>query len=317
MYQRLRKIAAELALPAATKVLSISHSEKLCAVLGLADACVTAANYPEVDLLALPFGDGEFHCIVSDQVLSHIAGNPYQAFSESFRVVREGGLVVHTTSFINPLLACPSDYWRFSPLALRLLCNGLGTVIDADGWGNPYVWIAIALGHRFTPVPEDPEHPFHQLAVYNDPGCPIVTWLVARKKPAVENAIILDRRIWLAVLDAPAQVPCGAPFTVLLKLCNECESPLSSGYRNPVHVSYHWVDPEDGTLVHDGLRTALPFDVRPGETALVNARVLAPNSPGRYRLGLTLVQELVAWFEDACPDLPAIEMVEVVGRSEL
>jgi hypothetical protein len=315
MYQRLRKIATELALPAATKVLSISYSEKLCAVLGLADACITPANYPEVDLLALPFGDGEFHCIVSDQVLAHVSGDPYQAISESFRVIREGGLVVHTTCFINPVNGA-TDYWRFTPDALRLLCVEHGAVLEADGWGNPYAWIAIALGQRFTPVPEDPQHPFHQLAVYNDAGCPIVTWVVARKKPSVENVVILDRRIRLTVLDGPAQVPCGAPFTVLLKLCNECEAPLSSGYRNPVHVSYRWMNWEGGTLVQDGLRTALPFDVRPGETASVNARVLAPDSGGRYRLGLTLVQERVAWFEDGCQDLPAVEMVEVVGRSE-
>lgn len=171
MYQRLRKVGTELALPAAMKALSISHSEKLCAILGLAGASVTPVSYPEVDLLALPFGDREFDCIVSDQVLANIAGNPYQAVSEGFRVIREGGLVVHTTCFINPLDACPRDYWRFSPLALRLLCEGHGAVLEADGWGNPYAWIAIALGHRFTPVPEDSEHPFHQLAVYNDPGC--------------------------------------------------------------------------------------------------------------------------------------------------
>ena len=33
-------------------------------------------------------------------------------------------------------------------------------------------------------------------------------------------------------------------------------------------------------VARDGMRSTLPFDVRPGETALVNARVLAPDSTG-------------------------------------
>jgi hypothetical protein len=39
-------------------------------------------------------------------------------------VLRPGGLVCHTTWFIDPTHAAPKDLWRFTPDALRLLAEG-------------------------------------------------------------------------------------------------------------------------------------------------------------------------------------------------
>lgn len=52
----------------------------------------------------------------------------------------------------------------------------------------------------------------------------------------------------------------------------------------------------DGSLLEwNGVRTALP-SIGPGESATVNARVLAPAIPGGYRVAFDLVNEGVAWF---------------------
>ena len=78
-----------------------------------------------------------------------------------------------------------------------------------------------------------------------------------------------------------------------------------------VHLSYHWIDFAGRAVVYDGYRTALPHDLRTGESVSVEARVAAPPIPGRYVLRLSMVQEGVSWFDSAAggaSDLP----VEVV-----
>ena len=49
--------------------------------------------------------------------------------------------------------------------------------------------------------------------------------------------------------------------------------------------------------VQDGERTHLPHDVAPGKRVSTWATIVAPATPGRYRLQLSLVQESIAWLE--------------------
>ena len=64
-----------------------------------------------------------------------------------------------------------------------------------------------------------------------------------------------------------------------------------------VFVSYHWVR-DDRPVVWDGERTALPRDLRAGARAALSVRAATPPEPGSYLLQLTLVHELVTWFEN-------------------
>jgi SAM-dependent methyltransferase len=179
MYRRLAQFRQSLDMN--TKVLSISHSDRLCEVLGLDRCSVTEGNYPAVSMLSLPYPDGSFDYVVSDQVLEHVEGDPQRAIDETLRVLRPGGLAVHATCFINPIHEAPGDFWRFTPAALKLLCRGFSTVIECGGWGNPYVWLIVWLGLRFDGVPEARWHPLHKLATRNNADWPIVTWIIARK----------------------------------------------------------------------------------------------------------------------------------------
>ena len=162
-------------------VLSVSHSENLCELLNVNDPSITRADYPEYNILDLPFQDGRFDFVVSDQVLEHVEGSPQKAIDETCRVLKPGGIAVHTTCFINQLHAEPKDFWRFTPDALKLLCKGFSEVIDAGGWGNRWVWFLDWLGMRYDPVPHAGWHPLHKIAVRNDEKWPVVTWIVARK----------------------------------------------------------------------------------------------------------------------------------------
>lgn len=179
MYNRLARFAEER--PASSRVLSISHSEGLAKLLGFDERQVTDAAYPEHSMFDLPFEDESFDAVVSDQVLEHLEGDPQDAINETFRVLKPNGLALHTTCFINPMHACPNDYWRFTPQALELLVSKHGDVIEAAGWGNPYVWLYSAVGLRFMPIPDSRWHPGHWIATKNDPEWPISTWVIARK----------------------------------------------------------------------------------------------------------------------------------------
>jgi SAM-dependent methyltransferase len=165
------------------RCLGVSSSSRLVRLLGLKSVRIVAANYPDHSLLDLKFRDAMFDFCVSDQVLEHVAGDPFQAVRESFRVVGPGGFVVHTTCFMNPVHGYPMDFWRFSPDAVALLCESAGgAVVAVGGWGNRKAMRLVMSGLRGIRVPLDERHPVHRIAVENDPSWPIHTWVIARKE---------------------------------------------------------------------------------------------------------------------------------------
>jgi ubiquinone/menaquinone biosynthesis C-methylase UbiE len=180
MYRQLQSVGETLS-SREGDVLAISESKKLCDVLGIKPRSLIEANYPNHNFLSLQFPDKSFDFVFSDQVLEHVEGDPQQAINESWRVLRPGGIAIHTTCFINPIHGCPSDYWRFTPEALRFLGSRFSRVLDCDGWGNFEAWFLIRDGLRFDGIPHAKWHPLHRIATRNDPEWPIVTWIVAQK----------------------------------------------------------------------------------------------------------------------------------------
>jgi ubiquinone/menaquinone biosynthesis C-methylase UbiE len=180
MYKRLRAVGDTLKNKGGD-VLAISRSHNLCDVLGLQDVRITEANFPEQSLLDLTFPDESFDFVLSDQVLEHVEGDPQRAVNESWRVLRRGGIALHTTCFINPIHEYPKDFWRFTPKALELLATRFSRIIACEGWGNFEAWLVIRDNLRFDGIPHVAWHPLHRLAMKNDPEWPIVTWIVAEK----------------------------------------------------------------------------------------------------------------------------------------
>jgi SAM-dependent methyltransferase len=159
MYQRIRAQFTDCDI--GDRVLSVSHSRKLCALLGAQERSVVEANYPEHSIGNLPFESNSFSAVVSDQVIEHIACAPEQAVAEVFRVLRPGGYAVHTTCFMMPYHGSADDrdldngdFWRISPGGLTLLHAKYSEVIAADGWGNPLTPLLGGLGLLHVPVPE-------------------------------------------------------------------------------------------------------------------------------------------------------------------
>jgi hypothetical protein len=88
-----------------------------------------------------------------------------------------------------------------------------------------------------------------------------------------------------------------------------------SGNGEGVYVSYHWLDDRGNPIEWDGIRTALPYPVAPGERAHVELEVQGPMPPGRYRFQIDLIAEQRAWFAEL-GGTPVEEEVEVLPRLE-
>jgi len=187
MYTALAEICRPY-VPEVRRCLVISGSGRLARALGIPGGALHEAAYPEVDIRALPFADGEFDAVVSDQVLEHVAAPPSLVVREAGRVVRPGGLIVHTTCFVNPRHDAPADYWRFSPESLEILVEAAGDrVVRSGSWGNRYVLAGDALGLRYLPVNTARTWSLtHRLATLHQEKWPIVTWVAAiRNGPGI------------------------------------------------------------------------------------------------------------------------------------
>jgi ubiquinone/menaquinone biosynthesis C-methylase UbiE len=180
MYRRLAEVGRTLQ-PNLGRALCISHSTNMLELMSLKASEIVEANYPEVSMTNLPYTESQFDFVFSDQVLEHIEGDPFEAIEETRRVLKKGGLAIHTTVFAYPVHAVPGDYWRFTPDALRLLCARFSEIVECGAWGNFESWLWARRGMQFEPVPHATWHPLHKAATRNDPKWPMVTWIIARK----------------------------------------------------------------------------------------------------------------------------------------
>ena len=79
---------------------------------------------------------------------------------------------------------------------------------------------------------------------------------------------------------------------------NAGSAPWRSRGQEGVQFTYHWLDPLGNAIVWDGIRTAFPREVPPGDQIGLEVPVLAPRPPGSYRLAFDLVEEFRFWFQE-------------------
>lgn len=135
----------------------------------------------------------------------------------------------------------------------------------------------------------------------------VVTALLAGCGESTPPAVLEPKplsSIGMDVVYEPVKVPdrvkAGSKMTAVIRIKNAGMEPwparATSDGRNTIALAYHWFDVEGGVVVADGVRTRLKGDLHPGKTMTLDALVVAPEKPGRYRLQFDMVQELVAWF---------------------
>jgi len=98
-----------------------------------------------------------------------------------------------------------------------------------------------------------------------------------------------------ALYSAPATVngAVNAMITVPVTITNTGTATWQPGAFN---AAYHIYVPSGAVLVWDGVRTALPTAVAPGQAVTLGVIVKMPAAPGTYLVQFDVVQEGVAWF---------------------
>src|SRR5258706_673147 len=74
-----------------------------------------------------------------------------------------------------------------------------------------------------------------------------------------------------------------------------------SAGANAVTLSYHWYDAAGVPVVWEGARTPIVVPVGAGTQINLQANVVAPSTPGTYRLNFAMVKEGIAWFPQSAP----------------
>ena len=182
MVHWMQKAVKEIDLKVAGINLSISNSAHLIRSLGF-EGEIFDCSYPEYDLCNLNQPDSHFDSIVSDQVLEHLFDDPFDALKNSFRVLRSGGIAVHTTCFLQGFHPKPFDHWRFTTQGLVRLAESTGfEVLNVGSHGNRLINRAFRSKWLWKiQVSESKFNPLRKLLIHNNSDLPIYVWLIARK----------------------------------------------------------------------------------------------------------------------------------------
>lgn len=169
-------------LPLTGRILGVSGIKNFYSMVDCKKAEIVEAHYPDVDMQDMPYRNSTFDCVISDQVLEHVQ-NPIRAVNESYRVLKNNGIAIHTSCFLNYFHPCPQDFWRFSPDAFRYLCKDFSKILLCDGWGNRFAIFLcfITDKFRFMRIPEKKWSIRYRIATYKEENYPLVTWIIARK----------------------------------------------------------------------------------------------------------------------------------------
>jgi hypothetical protein len=136
---------------------------------------------------------------------------------------------------------------------------------------------------------------FHQTASVAPAGAPRIP-----KRPPSFYRVKWGR------VELPAVLPAGGRTRLLVSFENagtetwpdpQMADPVAHSARGAVRLGYRWLDAQGQVVSDYQSRSDLPRPLHPGESITLPVEASIPAAPGRYRLQIDLVQELVAWFE--------------------
>lgn len=98
-------------------------------------------------------------------------------------------------------------------------------------------------------------------------------------------------------IEIPSELVSSSMCSVNISVKNTGTDTWNKDGKEPVCISYHWKQANE-TVIYDGLRSVLPYNVNPG--VIINTKVIieTPDKEGNYRLVIDLVKEGVTWFEE-------------------
>lgn len=113
--------------------------ETVDAYIGLDWPEIEDRALPDVvgDAMKLPFKSASFDIVLATELMEHLP-SPHNFLLEVSRVLRDGGTLILTVPFMEPIHEEPRDYYRFTPFSLRLLLEEHGFSIQKiwkrGGW---------------------------------------------------------------------------------------------------------------------------------------------------------------------------------------
>jgi hypothetical protein len=168
---------------------------------------------------------------------------------------------------------------------LPLPCQEVFDVIRVP----PALALGVRRGFRTNPL-RTAEQDQHML--FQEVGArPARLWAVGDPLPASACRVRLEATV-------PETLAAGTIHEFECLVANWGDAILVSAPPNPVHISYRWS--EHGEVI-EGDRSILPEALPPGVERTCPFSLRTPETPGDYRLVVTLVQEQVAWFDELDP----------------
>ena len=87
-------------------------------------------------------------------------------------------------------------------------------------------------------------------------------------------------------------------LSVPISVVNKSTSAWDSGHKeNPVFMGYHLLDAAGNMVEFENIRTSFNRLIEPGDSIVVNLRIVAPSEAGDYYVQVDVVKEKITWFE--------------------
>ncbi|RLC76516.1 MAG: hypothetical protein DRJ03_28530 [Chloroflexi bacterium] len=136
-------------------------------------------------------------------------------------------------------------------------------------------------------------HYYAQIALSGAPGVYRWTWL------DVDTTQTRYGRYYGPKANTPLTMQTGRRYWVPFYIQNTGTMQWNISGTWPEYLSYHWYDSGGANVViWDGLRSSLGFGLGPAQSTQIQAKVVAPFSPGVYTLKWDMVSEGSFWFSD-------------------
>ena len=84
-----------------------------------------------------------------------------------------------------------------------------------------------------------------------------------------------------------------------IRIKNNTNRTLATSGANPFSISY-WIYRDNELICGNGIRSAFPVPVAPGDELTVPVQIQAPDEAGTYKIVVMVIEEYVRWYED-CP----------------
>lgn len=110
------------------------------------------------DAERLPFADGSFQLVLSQEVVEHVP-DPFQAVREMGRMLSAGGVLYLQVPFVIGYHPEPEDYWRFTHAGVRQLIQQAGLECErietafGGGTGAYHIAVELLAGLVARPLP--------------------------------------------------------------------------------------------------------------------------------------------------------------------